>query len=258
MSDTIYIGKCHLFSTLIGALIGIALHTFHTVSYVEIPNKLKSELLTKLFLAYVVAGWIAEIIPILNLIKIFEHYGETIPNQLWSKIQYTSKFPWSWLKLLNTLMVCLGIYFVTVFIPFSNCSIYGDHTNICVSIRIISVMSLIAVTIFLTVLLCCLLYMCMALHACTFEPRSSFRTSISHSSVVFRTITSFLPITSIPPESGVCAICFKNSEKGDRWEELTCGHKFHPNCINPWLELRNTCPLCRKEQVGRLMPEYAV
>ena len=26
---------------------------------------------------------------------------------------------------------------------------------------------------------------------------------------------------------------------------LTCGHRFHVNCIRPWLETASTCPMCR-------------
>ena len=47
-------------------------------------------------------------------------------------------------------------------------------------------------------------------------------------------------------EPNMCAICRVNFEENDVIRTLNnCGHYFHSNCIDNWLELRNTCPICR-------------
>jgi hypothetical protein len=33
-----------------------------------------------------------------------------------------------------------------------------------------------------------------------------------------------------------CPICLKDCEQDDTYNELPCGHKFHPDCIVPWLK----------------------
>ena len=33
-----------------------------------------------------------------------------------------------------------------------------------------------------------------------------------------------------------CPICLKDCEQDDVYNELPCRHKFHPECIRPWLE----------------------
>lgn len=41
-----------------------------------------------------------------------------------------------------------------------------------------------------------------------------------------------------------CAICTEGLDLGVKLRHLPCGHRFHPDCIDPWLlERSRTCPL---------------
>ena len=42
-----------------------------------------------------------------------------------------------------------------------------------------------------------------------------------------------------------CIICYYDFKEEDT-VLLRCGHFFHRNCINQWLNYRDTCPICRK------------
>lgn len=43
-----------------------------------------------------------------------------------------------------------------------------------------------------------------------------------------------------------CSICLENLGKNDGASiELPCTHRFHEQCITPWLWKQNTCPCCR-------------
>ncbi|CAM8984333.1 unnamed protein product [Rhodiola kirilowii] len=44
-----------------------------------------------------------------------------------------------------------------------------------------------------------------------------------------------------------CAICKDGVSVGDSIKMLLCGHGYHEDCIVPWLESRNSCPVCRYE-----------
>ncbi|XP_021755296.1 E3 ubiquitin-protein ligase CIP8-like [Chenopodium quinoa] len=48
-------------------------------------------------------------------------------------------------------------------------------------------------------------------------------------------------------ESYVCAICKDGVNVGEFVKEMPCGHGYHGDCIVPWLEARNSCPVCRFE-----------
>lgn len=44
-----------------------------------------------------------------------------------------------------------------------------------------------------------------------------------------------------------CAICKDSLSVGTIVNQLPCSHIFHSPCIFPWLNVRNSCPLCRFE-----------
>lgn len=44
-----------------------------------------------------------------------------------------------------------------------------------------------------------------------------------------------------------CSICLDDFEDGEMVEFLDCFHLFHAHCIDQWLPLSQTCPVCRFE-----------
>lgn len=45
--------------------------------------------------------------------------------------------------------------------------------------------------------------------------------------------------------TGVCSVCMEGFQSGLGGKQVPCGHAFHASCIENWLSLQNTCPLCR-------------
>jgi hypothetical protein len=50
-------------------------------------------------------------------------------------------------------------------------------------------------------------------------------------------------------DMGECAICQESIRIGHTFKRLPCSdtvnHCFHSECINPWIQSHNTCPICR-------------
>ncbi|XP_016491439.1 E3 ubiquitin-protein ligase SIRP1-like [Nicotiana tabacum] len=55
-----------------------------------------------------------------------------------------------------------------------------------------------------------------------------------------------LPAVKID-ETLQCSVCLEDFEIGTEAKEMPCKHKFHSECILPWLELHSTCPVCRHQ-----------
>ena len=57
------------------------------------------------------------------------------------------------------------------------------------------------------------------------------------------------PITIHSKESDApsdCNVCISEFEDGESLRRLPCGHKFHKDCVDTWLEANITCPVCKK------------
>ena len=51
--------------------------------------------------------------------------------------------------------------------------------------------------------------------------------------------------TSLEPPT--CTVCCELIHMGTEGMFMPCGHIYHPDCLKPWLETNNTCPVCRFE-----------
>lgn len=48
-------------------------------------------------------------------------------------------------------------------------------------------------------------------------------------------------------ELNQCAVCQDEFEKGSQVKQMPCKHVYHDECLLPWLQLHNSCPVCRYE-----------
>ncbi|THU52697.1 hypothetical protein C4D60_Mb10t06650 [Musa balbisiana] len=52
-------------------------------------------------------------------------------------------------------------------------------------------------------------------------------------------------------EQADCAVCLEEYETGDILVHLPCDHRFHWDCVLPWLESSSHCPCCRTTIVSQ-------
>ncbi|NWX53716.1 RN215 protein, partial [Promerops cafer] len=51
-----------------------------------------------------------------------------------------------------------------------------------------------------------------------------------------------------------CAVCLDQFHKSQWLRVLPCSHEFHRDCVDPWLLLQQTCPLCKRNILGENCP----
>ncbi|XP_028767508.1 E3 ubiquitin-protein ligase At1g12760-like [Neltuma alba] len=58
-------------------------------------------------------------------------------------------------------------------------------------------------------------------------------------------------------EDAECCICLSAYDDGVDLRELPCGHHFHCACVDKWLYINSTCPLCKYNILKRINQEEA-
>ncbi|KAG5621595.1 hypothetical protein H5410_006813 [Solanum commersonii] len=54
-----------------------------------------------------------------------------------------------------------------------------------------------------------------------------------------------IPMVKVLGEGIDCSICLSNFEIGEEAKEMHCKHHFHSICIDKWLGINGSCPICR-------------
>lgn len=76
-----------------------------------------------------------------------------------------------------------------------------------------------------------------------------------------------IPITKVTQEQAdahlQCSVCWETFQVDEFVRKLACDHLYHTPCIEPWLQLHGTCPICRKtlhteSNLGGLNPSDAL
>jgi len=138
--------------------------------------------------------------------------------------------------IVEVVLIIVGI--ILLFGKDPSCSISKDVAYV----NIIKVIALIVVCFFTFICFPIFIIPC----ACTFKLLPKYR---GISNKVLKKFNSFLynPPEEVDEENAPsCSICMENYEPGTRIKRLPCNHEFHPDCIIPWLETNNSCPICRQ------------
>ena len=53
--------------------------------------------------------------------------------------------------------------------------------------------------------------------------------------------------TEAKEDMSTCPVCIEDIMKGDEVRRLDCKHVFHKMCIDKWLRVKFSCPMCRAE-----------
>uniref|UniRef100_A0A672ZNS6 Ring finger protein 215 n=1 Tax=Sphaeramia orbicularis TaxID=375764 RepID=A0A672ZNS6_9TELE len=63
--------------------------------------------------------------------------------------------------------------------------------------------------------------------------------------------------SSQPVEADNCAVCLEPFNNNQCLRVLPCLHEYHRDCVDPWLLLQHTCPLCKHNILSEFTPTPA-
>ncbi|XP_010901678.2 RING finger protein 215 isoform X2 [Esox lucius] len=63
------------------------------------------------------------------------------------------------------------------------------------------------------------------------------------------------PAQGLAAETENCAVCLEQFNNNQCLRVLPCLHEFHRDCVDPWLMLQHTCPLCKRSILSNLCRE---
>lgn len=243
LNNTFIIGNNLYYCEIICTLCKLTLTIFFTISYIEMEDILKMHELSYYFLCYIIIFGLSVIKNITNIYFIYTHYNLNMSTDLWNSLRPLNRFPFVILKIIPYITMYISIEFIQIFIPFNKGCLSFDNLT-CISMRIISIIGLIDILayccmIILFCVICCIV--CLFPNRFAQQDRNIIR-GLSNKAI------HFLPITIDPPNDKLCAICCEDANQGDTWRILNCNHKFHVHCIDKWLRINSSCPMCRKSQ----------
>lgn len=82
------------------------------------------------------------------------------------------------------------------------------------------------------------------------KPREAGMTKAAIDAIKRETYVSKKSAAESSREQEDCPVCLEKFLVGQGLLALPCNHKFHPNCLTPWLEGHEQCPYCRARISG--------
>ncbi|OMJ85193.1 hypothetical protein SteCoe_13505 [Stentor coeruleus] len=64
--------------------------------------------------------------------------------------------------------------------------------------------------------------------------------------VVVSQIPTITMSQSLLRDNPTCTICQEEFRVGEMLKKLRCGHIYHGDCLMPWFQAKDTCPVCRE------------
>ncbi|ETV85189.1 hypothetical protein H257_03014 [Aphanomyces astaci] len=74
------------------------------------------------------------------------------------------------------------------------------------------------------------------------RPRGMSKEQIDHFELV-----KFAPASTADVSDEMCPICLVDYTPGQELRQLPCNHRYHPPCIDEWLQKNQTCPMCKRD-----------
>lgn len=93
--------------------------------------------------------------------------------------------------------------------------------------------------------------------AADFQPHNKPRVGLSKAAInaIKRETYGLTRVPETSRDQEDCPVCLEKFISGQALLSLPCNHRFHPDCLTPWLEGHEQCPYCRAHVEGTVQSE---
>merc|ERR1719239_212983 len=104
----------------------------------------------------------------------------------------------------------------------------------------------------------CIMFICFKGMFCYFLRSLCRKSKIQSGDRIQRQIEK-LPIRRFKPDDyyDQCSVCLEDFVSRVKLRELPCGHVYHTKCIDPWLQRRLTCAVCKRQVIKGAKPQIS-
>jgi hypothetical protein len=267
------IGIGSLCSKFITFSVELTIGIISILGYQSLNDVLRAESISKWLLAHIIFTMIRAYLYFRLVAIICFHYGQVMPADEWkAKISKDISTLGGWLDYSQLGSFITSMYFLNRYNADDDTYMNARQAQMAVNaiaIYFTIYLCLIVVIIVLMILMLCAV--CLGISTentigsgsrSESEPGSIYHSQVvqghnagtpfivpenrsnrSISQMFSRAASFILPIHT--PTEEICSICMETFKGSDEWITLPCRHIFHPQCINPWIAGKNTCPNCR-------------
>merc|ERR1719239_452252 len=109
---------------------------------------------------------------------------------------------------------------------------------------------------FIIIIIC---FFCYAMISCDFLRSICYKCKIKSADRIIQRQIKNLPIRRFKPEDyyDQCSVCLEDFVSRVKLRELPCGHVYHAKCIDPWLQRRLTCAVCKRQVIKGAKPQIS-
>jgi hypothetical protein len=247
------INAFHMIYNMLFLVYGICLFAIQTYGYSILDSHTQSTKFAKLVLGILILHFAGLLMSTISMKYKYDHYGEEVLTKDDPLTKYMG------LKLISLcvstgmfIMLCWVSHDISIFPIYPNDCPVGFNSYVCypMFMRIwafsLTWLMFVCTPPLLVIGFCCSLCCGDQIKSCVQSLRRAlFRLPNVGPFEQIHWFANRLPITDDPPDDK-CGICFEVPIENDKWRELPCGHKFHPECIDVWLVNSELCPMCRQ------------
>lgn len=237
-----------LMSTMVDFLLELTFCIFCWITYSSLNIHQMKTSIGNTFLTFNIFTTVIFFCTGLRVKKDIHFYDKTlIPNHTYSNYLLIDNHKYDIVKIIYIIRMCISLVFSYTF--FKSCHVFSGF--ICNTFKIAGIFPFVIFIQSFIILGCTNKYTYLSS-----QTINSTSIGSTQNNILKENIAKYLQkigVKNVTNEERQkyscieCTICLSEITDSDKVIQLECFHMYHPNCIEKWLDSKNTCPMCKQD-----------